>query len=64
MVLGLAAALAVAQLAAGILYGIQPHDAVTFTVVPLFLGVIAFLASWIPARRASKVDPMSALRWE
>ncbi len=64
MVLGLAAALAVAKLAAGILYGVQPHDLVTFTGVPLFLAAIAFFASWIPARRASKVDPMSALRWE
>jgi ABC-type antimicrobial peptide transport system permease subunit len=64
MVLGLGVALASAKLAAGILYGVRPHDVVTFTVVPAFLGVIAFLASWIPARRAAKVDPMTALRYE
>jgi predicted permease len=64
MVLGLAAALASAKLAAGILYGVRPHDVVTFTAVPAFLGLIAFLATWLPARRAAKVDPMTALRYE
>jgi predicted permease len=64
MVLGLAAALASAKLASGILYGVRPHDVVTFTAVPAFLGLIAFLATWIPARRAAKVDPMTALRYE
>lgn len=62
MALGLAAALASAKLASGILYGVKPHDVVTFTGVPAFLAVIAFFASWLPARRASQVDPMTALR--
>jgi ABC-type antimicrobial peptide transport system permease subunit len=64
MVLGLVAALASAKLAAGILYGVKPHDVVTFTGVPVFLAVIAFFASWLPARRAARVDPMTALRQE
>jgi predicted permease len=64
LVVGLAAAWALARFSAAVLYGIQPHDIVTFTAVPLFLAAIAFLACWIPSRRASKVDPLTALRHE
>jgi predicted permease len=64
MALGLPAAFAVAGLFRSFLYGIAPHDLMTFTVVPLFLGVVALVACWIPARRATKVDPQSALRYE
>jgi ABC-type antimicrobial peptide transport system permease subunit len=62
--LGLAAAWAVAKISSSLLYGVRPHDAVTFTVAPLFLAAVALLACWIPARRAEKVDPMTALRHE
>jgi ABC-type antimicrobial peptide transport system permease subunit len=62
--LGLAAALAVAKFSASFLYGVRPHDLVTFTGVPLFLAAVAFLACWIPSRRAAKVDPLTALRHE
>jgi predicted permease len=62
--LGLAAAWAVANISASFLYGVRPHDAVTFTAVPVFLAAIAFLACWIPSRRAAKVDPLTALRHE
>jgi predicted permease len=64
MVVGLAAALAAAKLAAGILYGIQPHDPLTFVMVTGSLGFIALLACWIPARRAARVQPITALRYE
>ena len=64
VVLGLGSAFAVAKVFAGILYGVRPHDLVTFTAVPLFLAAVAFLACWIPARRATRVDPMVALRYE
>jgi predicted permease len=64
MGLGLAAAWAMAKFSAGFLYGIRPHDIVTFTVVPMFLAAVALLACWIPARRAAMVDPLSALRHE
>ena len=64
VVLGLAAAWAVAQFSASVLDGVRPHDMVTFTVVPLFLAAVAFLACWIPARRAESVDPLTALRHE
>ena len=53
MVLGLPAAFAVAGLLSSFLYGIRPHDTMTFTLVPLFLAVVAFVACWIPAWRAT-----------
>ncbi len=62
--LGLPAAWAVAKFSSSFLYGVHPHDAVTFTAVPIFLAAIALLASWIPARRAAKVDIQTALRYE
>jgi ABC-type lipoprotein release transport system permease subunit len=52
------------KLAASFLYGIQPHDALTFALVPPFLVAIALAASYVPARRAASVDPMQALRSE
>jgi predicted permease len=62
--LGWPVAWMVAKFATSFLYGIQPHDVFTFTVVPPFLVVIALAACWIPARRAASVDPMQALRTE
>jgi ABC-type antimicrobial peptide transport system permease subunit len=62
--LGWPAAWMLSRLAASSLYGIQPHDAITFALVPPFLLVVALIATWIPARRAASVDPMQALRME
>ncbi|MGC2619538.1 MAG: FtsX-like permease family protein, partial [Acidobacteriaceae bacterium] len=62
--LGLPAAWAVARFSASFLYGIQPHDTVTFTLVPVFLAGIGLIACWVPARRAARVDPQSILRCE
>ncbi len=64
LAIGLPAALAAARLFNSFLYGVRPHDLVTFTVVPFFLAVVALLACWIPARRAARVDPQRALRYE
>jgi putative ABC transport system permease protein len=58
------AAFALAHLLSGFLYGVQPADPVTFVVAPLVLVAMAFLATFIPARRATKVDPTVALRYQ
>jgi predicted permease len=62
--IGLPAAFVIAKLFNSILYGIKPNDAITFISIPLFLAFVALLASYIPARRATKLDPMIALRYE
>src|ERR1700733_3626635 len=64
MALGLPAAFVVSGLLSSFLYGIRPHDAMTFTVVPIFLAAVALIACWVPARRATRIDPQSALRYE
>ena len=61
---GLAGGFAAARLLATLLYGVKPSDPGTFVVVGSGLFVIALLASVIPARRATRVDPMEALRTE
>ena len=60
--LGLACALVVAQLMAGVLYGVRPTDPLTFAGVALLLIGVALLACYFPARRAIHVDPLTALR--
>jgi predicted permease len=64
LVLGWPAAWMLAKMASSFLYGIQPHDALTFALVPPFLAVIALVACYIPARRAAAIEPMQALRSE
>jgi predicted permease len=61
---GLPAVFAVTRLIKSQLYGVQPHDPVTLGVVIVTLVAVALFAAWIPARRAAKVDPMEALRYE
>ena len=64
MGIGLPLAWAASRVVAGVLYGIAPHDWITFTTVPAFLAAVTLLACWIPARRAATVEPQTALRHE
>ena len=59
---GLAAALIVSHLMASLLYGVRPTDPAVFVLVPLLLFIVAIVASYLPARRAMKLDPLIALR--
>jgi len=62
--IGLVAALAMTRLIAGELYGVKPDDPVTLLSAILLILLVGSMACWIPARRAMRVDPIVALRYE
>jgi putative ABC transport system permease protein len=63
-VMGIAGALSLSRLMASQLYGVRPTDPLTFITVAALLMVVSLVASYIPARRAMRIDPMNALRYE
>jgi predicted permease len=64
MIIGVAGSLALTRSVSGLLFGITPTDPATFAAMLLVLGIVAGLAGYLPARRASRIDPIVALRTE
>jgi ABC-type antimicrobial peptide transport system permease subunit len=64
VVIGLAGAFAATRLLNSLLYGVSAWDPLTFTAIVILISLVAFLAAWFPARRATLVDPIVALRTE
>jgi len=64
LALGLLLAPATGKLVSSMLYEVSAFDPIAFTVAPLVLALAALLATWIPARRATRISPMAALRTE
>jgi putative ABC transport system permease protein len=64
ILVGLTCSLALARVITSLLWGVSPYDPLTIAVVVVLLLVIGLVACWVPARRATRVDPMAALRYE
>jgi putative ABC transport system permease protein len=61
---GLAASLGLSRIIAGQIWGVSAYDPLTLAAVVALLTIIGMLACWVPARRATRIDPMTALRYE
>ncbi len=64
VVIGMAAALGLTRVIASFLFGVKAKDPLVFIAVPVLLSLVALLAVWLPARRATRIDPVKALRYE
>jgi len=64
VVFGVAGAFALTRLMRSLLFEVGPTDSITFLIVSLLLATVGFIACYVPARRATKVDPLIALRYE
>jgi putative ABC transport system permease protein len=62
LVIGTAVAFGLTQLMESMLFGVEPNDPMIFTAIPIILALVALVASYLPARRASRADPLVALR--
>ena len=62
--LGVILAMALTRIVSSLLYGVTPTDPLTFALTVLLLGAVALVSCWLPARRAARIDPMAALRYE
>jgi putative ABC transport system permease protein len=64
LLVGIGGGLALTRLLASLLFGVKPADPLTFTIVSLLLALVALVAGYIPARRATRIDPLASLRFE
>ena len=64
LIVGLGGSVVIARLMSSLLYGLSPADPITFSLVPLILTFVVIVATYIPAHRAVKLDPIVALRTE
>jgi putative ABC transport system permease protein len=64
IVVGFLAALGLARLLQSFLFGVKAWDQTILVTVPLLLGMVSFISVWLPARRATRIDPIEALRYE
>jgi putative ABC transport system permease protein len=64
VIIGTVAGLGLSRVVRSLLFGITPTDAPTFVLIAILIGAVAFLACWFPARRAARIEPMAALRYE
>jgi ABC-type antimicrobial peptide transport system permease subunit len=64
LALGAGAALLASRALASLLFGVAPHDPLTFAAVVVLLGLLGVAAAWLPARRAARLDPLAVLRTE
>jgi ABC-type antimicrobial peptide transport system permease subunit len=64
VIIGVAAAFGLSRFLASLLFGVRPWDPIIFVTIPAFLTLVAVLATWLPAHRASQVSPLQALRNE
>ena len=64
IVIGLASAFGLTRVIASLLFGVTAKDPAVFVIVPVLLSAVALVGVWLPARRAARIDPLSALRTE
>ena len=64
LALGMASALLISRLLSFMLFGVRPQDPITYAIIVPLLGIVSLAACYIPARRATRIEPMVALRYQ